>query len=72
MNYALTQRLRFIDFLLNQYGYINRSAIMCYYGVSMPQASHDFKDYMKLAPNNMEYSKTDKIYKRTDKFKPIY
>jgi archaellum component FlaD/FlaE len=68
MNYAQEQRLRFIDFLLSQYGYINRSAVMDYYSISTPQASRDFKVYMQLAPENMEYSKTDKIYKRTNKF----
>lgn len=72
MTYAQKQRLRFIDFLLNQYGHINRSAIMGYYGVSAPQASRDFKYYIQLAPNNMEYSKTDKLYRRTNKFKRIW
>lgn len=32
MNYAVQQRLRFIDFLLYHYGRINRSVIMDYFG----------------------------------------
>lgn len=72
MKYAVEQRLRLIDFLLRQYGSINRSAIMDYYGVSMPQASRDFKDYMGLAPANMEYSKADKMYRRTLSFESVW
>lgn len=72
MKYAIEQRIRFIDFLIANYGYINRMMLMDYYGVSMPQASRDIRDYMILAPENIEYSKVDKHYRRTAKFKRYF
>lgn len=69
MNYAIEQRLRFIDFLMLEYGYMTRSALMNYFAISQAQATKDIKDYMELAPNNMEYSTIDKKYKRTNQFK---
>ena len=69
MKYAIEQRLRFIDFLLYSYGYVNRSMIIDYFAVSMPQASRDIGEYLKLAPNNVEYSTKDKAYKATQRFK---
>ncbi len=72
MRYAVLRRLRFIDFLLATYGYIRRSMLMDYYGISMPQASRDIKEYKGLAPNNIEYSKTDKVYKKTKAFKRLF
>ena len=35
MRYAIEQRLRLIDFLLHQYGSVNRSALEDYFGVSV-------------------------------------
>lgn len=69
MKYAIEQRLRFIDFLLHQYGHINRSALIGFYGISVPQATKDFKDYTALAPDNMRYSVTQKVYIKNPKFK---
>lgn len=65
-NYAIEQRLRLIDFLLAHYGYVNRSALQDYFGISTPQASADFAQYLKLAPGNMAYNRTAKRYEATD------
>ena len=72
MKSAIEQRLRFIDFLLHQYGQINRSALTDYYGISVPQATKDFKDYMRLAPDNMRYLMNEKVYKRNPEFKRFW
>jgi hypothetical protein len=72
VTYAIEQRLRLIDFLLAQYGYVNRSALIDYFGVSMPQASHDVREYLKLAPRNATYCLTQKAYLRSDDFKRVY
>lgn len=69
MKYGIEQRLRLVDFLLHQYGFINRSALVDYFGISIPQATIDFKLYMKTAPDNMRYVKTEKVYKRNPEFK---
>lgn len=72
MNYAEKQRLRLIDFLLDRYGTVRRSAIMDYYGVSQPQASADIKKYIELAPANIEYNKSLKTYVKTKTFKRVW
>lgn len=72
LRYAVEQRLRFIDFLLNEYGYINRSAITDYFDVSLPQATRDLQQYKSMAPKNAEYSSIEKVYRRTRGFKRIY
>jgi hypothetical protein len=69
MKYAIEQRLRFIDFLLSEYGTINRSALMDYFGISTPQASLDFAAYQKLATSNMLYDASARTYRRTPDFK---
>lgn len=72
MNYAAEQRIRFIDFLLSQYGYINRSALENYFGISTPQASADIKLYQDTAPENIVYCSSAKRYESTPHFKPAY
>lgn len=71
-SYAVEQRLRLIDFLVHQYGHVNRSAIMDYYGVSMPQASDDLKTYMATAPDNLVYDGSAKTYRRGPNFQRSY
>lgn len=72
LTYAVEQRLRLIDFLLQHYGTINRSAIMDYFGVSMPQASADIRDYLDIAPNNAIYDNRAKTYKRSNCFVRVW
>ena len=72
MRYAIEQRLRMIDFLLNQYGSVNRSALEDYFGISTPQASADIAEYLRLAPSNAAYDKGRKTYTRTSAFKRLW
>lgn len=72
MKYAIEQRLRLIDFLLGQYGHLNRSAVMDFFGVSLPQASMDIQAYLKLAPANAVYDVSRKTYTRTTAFKRVW
>lgn len=69
---AIMERLRFIDFLLSQYGTMNRSAIMDYFGLSSPQASIDIQAYLEHAPGNMDYDQSAKCYRRTEAFKRVW
>jgi hypothetical protein len=64
--------MRFVDFLLAEYGTINRSALMNYFGISAPQASNDFATYMEIAPRNMVYDLSSKTYRRTREFERVY
>lgn len=65
MNAARQARLRFIDFLLDRYGMVNRADITDFYGLSTPQASDDLAHYQQAAPGNMEYDMTDRTYRRS-------
>ncbi len=71
-SYAVEQRLRLIDFLLANYGTLNRSALEDYFGVSTPQASADIQEYLRMAPDNLVYDHSAKTYRRTDKFARKY
>ena len=72
MKYAKGQRLRMIDFLLAQYGTVNRGALVDFFGISTPQASADFSDYMQLAPRNMSYDQGAKTYVRGERFARVW
>jgi hypothetical protein len=72
LTFAMTYRMRFIDFLLAQYGLVNRSAIVSYFGLSAQQASNDLAMYQELAPQNMVYDLTAKAYLRARQFAPLY
>lgn len=70
--YAREQRLRMIDFLLANYGCINRTAIEDYFGISKPQATNDFRTYMQQAPGNMVYCNRHKSYVKLPGFTRCY
>jgi hypothetical protein len=72
MPYAKAQRMRMVDFLLAQYGTINRDALVDFFGISTPQASLDLAQYQQLAPQNMCYDTREKTYCRTEKFVRLY
>jgi hypothetical protein len=61
-----------VDFLLAQYGTINRAALVDFFGISTPQASLDIAQYQQLAPKNIEYDATAKTYRKTAKFVRLY
>lgn len=72
MRYAIEQRLRFIDFIVDSFGYVNRKHLEDYFGISTPQATKDFKEYMKIAHDNIRYSVTEKTYKRNPEFVRVW
>ena len=72
LKYAIEQRLRFIDFLFHQYGEVNRSAVVDYFGISVPQVTKDFKMYMNIAPDNIRYCNSDKAYRKNPEFKRVW
>lgn len=65
------RRLEFIDFRLLWEGRINRSDLTGFFRISVPQASLDLARYMEIAPENVEYDRSEKVYVRTDQFAPI-
>lgn len=72
LKFAIAYRMRFVDFLLAEYGTINRSALTDYFGISTVQASSDLGTYMQIAPRNMAYDIRAKVYRRTPEFERVY
>lgn len=72
LSWSVLQRLRFIDFYLCWEGRINRGDLMETFGVSIPKASLDFREYMERAPGNMEYNRNQKFYFPSPSYKPVF
>ena len=72
LSYAVEQRLRFVDFLLAQYGHVKRAALIDFFGVGPATATRDFTAYHAMAPGNMTLNASDKTYYRTTAFKRVW
>lgn len=70
--YAVIQRLRLIDIVLEHENVFNRKILMDYFGISMPQASKDLAYYTKLAPGNLIYDRSGKTYRRAPTFQRVW
>jgi hypothetical protein len=66
------RRLEFIEFRLIWEGKINRSELVRFFGVSIQQASLDFARYLEVTEDNMEYDRSEKVYRATRRFKPRF
>lgn len=72
MNYAIEQRLRLIDFLLEHYGHVGRPELCAFFGISSPCASNDIGMYNEANPDNARYDFKSKRWVRSATFKPRY
>lgn len=66
------QRLAFIDFRLRWDGRINRSSLTDFFGISVPQASLDIARYIELAPQNLAYDRSSRVYQVTNNFQSVF
>ena len=66
------RRLEFVDYRLQWEGQLNRSDLMDLFGISVPQASLDLARYMELAPENMRYDRSARVYLAGERFKPVF
>ncbi|MGN1392567.1 MAG: WYL domain-containing protein [Succinivibrionaceae bacterium] len=66
------RRLEFIDYRLCWNGHINRSDLVDFFGISVPQSSLDLSKYLEMAPGNLVYDRHYKLYVRSSKYKPLY
>mgnify|MGYP000013945313 CR=1 FL=1 len=66
------RRLEFIDYRLQWEGQLNRSDLMDLFGISAPQASLDVAHYLKLAPENMRYDPSARVYLAAEHFRPVF
>jgi len=72
LTYAVEQRLRFVDFLLAQYGHVKRAALIDYFGIGYATATRDFGAYHQIARGNMALNPSDKTYYRTTAFVRVW
>lgn len=72
LRWGVERRLEFIEFRLYWEGGINRSDLIDFFGVSVPQASKDLSQYQELAPGNMAYDKSEKRYFAPETFEPRF
>ncbi|AJF01253.1 transcriptional regulator [Pandoraea apista] len=66
------RRLAFIDFRLRWDGRLNRSDLTDFFRISVPQASLDIARYMELAPQNLLYDRSSRVYQAASDFRPLY
>jgi hypothetical protein len=66
------RRLEFIDFRLRWDGRLNRSDLMDFFGISVPQASKDISRYAEMAPDNLQYDASEKTYLAPAGFTPLF
>jgi len=70
--WSAVQRLQFIEFRLQWEGHVNRSDLIEAFGISVPQSTLDFREYMECAPGNMDYDKRLRHYFPTPNFIPVF
>lgn len=66
------RRLAFIDLRLQYEGRINRKDLISYFDISQPQASADLAAYQSLAPQNLEYDSSSRVYAALGTFHPQF
>ena len=66
------RRLEFIDFRLRWEGRLNRADLTKHFAISVPQASLDIARYLELAPANMAYDKSARVYVASTEFEALF
>jgi hypothetical protein len=66
------RRLEFIDFRLCWDGRLNRADLTEFFGISVPQASLDIARYEQLAPRNLVYDRSARVYVAGADFRALY
>lgn len=72
MVWGIQRRFTFIEMRLYWEGKINRKDLVDFFGISIPQASTDLRNYSEQAPDNIAYDKSNKQYFATPSFDPLY
>jgi hypothetical protein len=66
------RRLEFIDFRLCWEGRLNRSDLVEFFSISIPQASLDIARYTAMAPANLQYDRRSRVYVATPEFRALF
>ena len=66
------ERLAYIDFRLYFFGEIGRPDLIERFGVAPAGATRDLALYREIAPNNITFDGSDKIYRIGQAFSPLF
>lgn len=66
------ERLSYIEFRLFFLGTVGRQDLMDRFGVAPAAATRDFAEYKRLAPNNIGFDNTSKLYVISADFTPLF
>lgn len=72
LNHALRERLAYIDFRLYFFGEIGRPDLIERFGVAPAGASRDLALYREIAPQNIIFDGSNKIYRIGQEFSPLF
>jgi hypothetical protein len=70
MRWNIKKRIEFIETRLFWEGKISRKDLTDFFGISIPQATKDLKEYSLIAPKNLHYDRSAKQYVATKDFTP--
>lgn len=65
-------RLRAIDRTIFWDGRVNRAELIRRFGISVPQATNDLREYQARAPGNLRYDAREKAYVTGTAFEPLF
>ena len=66
------ERLAHIEFIAYFLGKVGRKDLVERFGISEPAATRDFREYNKLAPNNLIYDLAQRVYLANNNFSPAF
>lgn len=66
------ERLWQIDFLARFRGQVTRQDLVQRFAIALSNATRDLTLYRQLAPQNLDYDHSDKVYRRTANFEPLF
>ncbi len=74
LNASASQRERLwqIDFLARFRGQLTRHDLAQRFEIALSNATRDFTLYRQLAPDNLDYDHSNKVYRRSAGFKPLF
>lgn len=72
LSHAQRERLAYIDFRLYFFGEIGRPDLASRFGVAPAGATRDIALYREIAPQNIEFDGSSKVYRISKQFLPIF
>lgn len=69
---AQRERLAYIDFRIYFLGELRRAEVADRFGTGPAAATRDIAQYREIAPSNLELDNSDKIYRPTEQFVPLF